>query len=378
LNFEREEERIGKDLVLKHSRTFSDLRVFLLPVSILAVVFTFFISSTAFAAERARVALAMPADPDDIQAEVATRIRAELETALFEVVTVPLDAGTDPRQGVESAAIEPKPIATVAVVRLQNRPAVDVWVSDRVTGKTLVKRVDVGRKADAEITSALAIHAVELLRASLLEMRTQSARREARTEGPSPIPNEVVDWVDRAVLPEKPKPLYARPAISVAAAAIYSATGMGPAFAPVVRASVGAPNGVAARISFAGPGFGAELKGARGTAFVRQELALAEFVYAPSRRWLSPIFSIGVGGYHLYTRGESTDPAYGGATSEAWAILADAGIGLAARLTPGAAILLDVHGFMTQPSTHLYIGDASIGTVGRPSSLTSLGLVATF
>src|SRR5256885_6393714 len=94
-------------------------------------------------AERARVALAMPADPDEVQAEVATRIRAELETALFEVVVVPLDAGTDPRQGVESAAIEPRPIATVAIVRLQNRPAVDVWVSDRVTGKTLVKRVDV-------------------------------------------------------------------------------------------------------------------------------------------------------------------------------------------------------------------------------------------
>jgi hypothetical protein len=345
--------------------------------SVLIAVALVAVSSSAWA-ERARVALAQPANPDDIQAEVATRIRAELETALFDVVVVPLDAGTDPRQGVESAAIEPKPIATVAVVRLQNRPAVDVWVSDRVTGKTLVKRVDVGRKADAEITSALAIHAVELLRASLLEMRTQSARPETRTDGPSPIPNEVVDWVDRAVLPETPKPLLARPAIAVAAATIYGAAGLGPAFAPLVRVSVGAPNGVAARISFAGPGFGSDLSSASGKAFVRQELALAEFVYAPSRRWLAPVFSIGLGGYHLYTRGESTDPKYGDDTKQAWAILADAGVGVAARITPAAAVLLDVHGFITQPSTHLYIGDASIATVGRPSMMASLGLVAGF
>ncbi len=291
---------------------------------------------------------------------------------------MPLDAGVDPRQGVESAAIDPKPIATVAVVRLQNRPAVDVWVSDRVTGKTLVKRVDVGRKADAAVTSSLAIHAVELLRASLLEVRTDSAHHEARTEGPSPIPNEIVDWVDRAILPESPKPLLARPAIAIGAAAIYSSAGMGPAFAPVVRASIGAPNGIAARITFAGPGFGAELRAPRGTAFVRQELALAEFVYAPSRRWLMPIASLGIGGYHLYTKGESTDPRYTDSTSQGWAVLADAGVGVAARLASSAAISFDVHGFMTQPSSHLYIGDTSIATVGRPSLLTSLGLIAAF
>jgi len=84
-----------------------------------------FVASTALS-ERARVALAQPADPDDVQAEVATRIRAELETALFDVVIVPLDPGADPRQAVEYAGIEPRTIATVAIVRLQNRPAVDV------------------------------------------------------------------------------------------------------------------------------------------------------------------------------------------------------------------------------------------------------------
>ena len=100
--------------------------------------------------------------------------------------------------------------------------------------------------------------------------------------------------------------------------------------------------------------------------------------YAPSRRWLVPIASAGLGGYHLYTKGESTDPRYGRSTGHVWALLADVGAGIAARLGTSAALSLDVHGFITQPAAHLYIGDTSIATVGRPSLLASLGLVAAF
>lgn len=335
---------------------------------------------SAASAQRPRVALAQPIDPDPIQAEVARRIRAELQMASFEVVVVPLDPGAEPRQGVEFAGIDPRPIATVAIVRLENRPAVDVWVSDRVTGKTLVKRLAVGRRADAETTSSLAIHAVELLRASLLEMRTQSGRRDAggAADGTSPVPHEVTEWVDHAILAESPKPLFERPSVAVAAATLYSSPAMGPAFAPMLRVSVGAANGVAGRLAVVGPGFGAELRGPKGTASVRQELALAELVYAPSRRWLVPTVSAGMGGYHLYLQGDSTDPAYRGVSNHLWAFVADVGLGLVARVGPGAAISLDVHGLVTQPAARVAIGDTSIATVGRPSLLASLGLLAAF
>jgi hypothetical protein len=329
-------------------------------------------------AERARVALALPSDPDEVQAEVATRVRAELETAQFDVVVVPLDPGGDPRQGVEVAALEPKPIATLAIIRLQNRPAVDVWVSDRVTGKTLVKRLDVGRRPDAQLSSSLAIHAVELLRASLLEVRTEAARREGpRAEEPSPIPAEVTAWVDRAIVPEPARPIFERPAIAIGAATILSSTSIGPAFAPAVRASLGSPGGVAGRLSIVGPGFGGQLRGPSGTASVRQELALAEIVYAPSHRTFVPFASVGLGAYHLYMRGDSADPTFDGATKHVWSVLADAGAGVAARLG-SAAIFFDVHGFVTQPAARLVVGNTSFGTVGKPSLLASLGLLSSF
>ena len=267
----------------------------------------------------------------------------------------------------------------MAIVRLQNRPAVDVWVSDRVTGKTLVKRLDVGKRPDGQTSSSLAIHAVELLRASLLEVRAQEARPEGpRAEEPSPIPAEVTAWVDRAIVPEPARPIFEQPAIAIGAATIFSSTSIGVAFAPAVRASIGSPGGVAGRLSIVGPGFGGQLRSASGTAFVRQELALAEFVYAPSHRTIVPFGSAGLGGYHLYMRGDSTDPTYGGVTNHVWSVMADVGAGVAARLGSSSAIFLDVHGFVTQPSARLMIGHTSLGTVGRPSMLASIGLNSSF
>ena len=355
------------------ARSHSAVKAFSL-VLIVAIVLPF-----AARAERARVALAQPVEPDEMQAEVATRIRAELEAAAFEVVVVALDSGADPRQGVELARLDPAPIAAVAIVRLKDRPAVDVWVSDRLTGKTLVKRIDVGKRPDAETTSALAIHAVELLRASLLEMRTQTNHGDASAIAEtSAVPKEVGEWVDRAIVAPTLRPLLEQPAVGIAAAALYSSAGLGPSLAPALCASIGAPNGLAGRLSLVGPAFGAEVRSPSGSAFVRQELFVAELVYAPSRRWLSPLASAGLGGYHLYVRGSASDPLYRGMTSHVWAILADVGIGVAARVGSNAALSLDLHAFMTQPAARITVGDASFGTVGRPSLLASLGVVAAF
>jgi hypothetical protein len=327
-------------------------------------------------AEPARVVLAQPSAPDEVVAEVATRVRAELAAAAFEVVIVTLPPGANPRDQVEAASLEPRPIATLAIVRLEGRPAVDVWVYDRLTEKTSVKRLDLGKRADAENTSALAIHAVELLRASLLETRTRSrAAASARV-----VPREVGDWVERAVAP--PTTLLEGRTIAVAGAVLHSFRGVGPAFAPAVRISLGSPEGLAGRFSFVGPAFGASLEGPKGTAFVRQELAMIEIVYAPSRRWLSPMISIGAGGYHLYTSGKPSDPRNQPSTDDVWSALVDAGLGLGAKLGAGAALSLEVHAFFTEPAARVGIGDGRddtpIGPTGRPSFIASLGLQSSF
>jgi hypothetical protein len=322
--------------------------------------------------------LAAPASADEVVAEVATRVRAELVAAKFDVVVVTLAPGANPREQVEAASLEPRPIATLAIVRIADRPAVDIWVYDRLTEKTLVKRLDLGRRADPEVTSALAIHAVELLRASLLETRTRSQARAASS--PAPIPREVGDWVERAVEPKKA--LLEGRTIAIAGAVIHSFAGIGPAFAPAVRVSLGAPSGLAGRLSVVGPAFGGNLDARKGTAFVRQELAMIELVYAPSRGWLAPLASLGAGGYHLYTSGQASDAQNRGTTDHVWAALIDAGLGVAARLGAGAAVSIDLHAFISEPAANVAIGDgpgdATIGPAGRPSFVASLGLQSSF
>jgi hypothetical protein len=334
--------------------------------------------ATKASAEKARVVLAQPAMPDEVVAEVATRVRAELTAAAFDVVIVNLTPGANPREQVEAASIEPRPIATLAIVRLADRPAIDVWVYDRLTDKTLIKRLDLGKRPDPEITSALAIHAVELLRASLLETRAHSKAAPAAT--PKPVPTEVGDWVERAVEPQKG--LLEGRTVGVAGAVLHSFAGIGPAFAPAVRLAWGAPSGFAGRLSVVGPAFGANLETAKGTAFVRQELAMIEIVYAPSHRWLSPLASLGAGGYHLYTSGQPSNPHDQPSSDDVWSALADLGVGLGARLGASAAVALEVHAFIAQPGARVGIGDGSsdtsIGPTGRPSFVASLGLQSGF
>src|SRR5262249_41495765 len=162
----------------------------------------------------------------------------------------------------------------------------------------------------------------------------------------------------------------------VGAAMLYSSASIGPAFAPVLRASLGLEGGWAGRLSVVGPGFGAELHAARGSASVRQEFALAELVFAPSRSRFVPFASVGLGAYHFHTQGDAVDPGYVGASNQLWSFLGDAGLGLAARLGTGAALSLELHGLLTAPSGRLVIGDTPIGTVGRPSVVASFGLLS--
>lgn len=333
-------------------------------------------------AERTRVALAEPATPDNVMAEVATRVRAELTAAGFDVVVVPLEPGADPRASVESALGEPRPIATLAIMRLENRPAVDVWVSDRITDKTLVKRLDLGQRADAEITAALAIHAVELLRASLLETRAKpiAAPNESKVQASAapPVPKDVANWVGDAIQGEPRKPLFEPPTVAISAAVLHSFTEVGPAAAPEVRVSIGSSNGLAGRFTFVGPAFGANVHGASGVAAVRQELAMVEIVYAPSRRWLLPVVSAGLGGYHLHASGVTAAPNLHTEANDVWAGLADLGVGLAARLGSSAAALLEVHSFFTGPAALVGIYPETIGPGNGPTFVASLGLQSAF
>ncbi|WP_044985900.1 hypothetical protein [Sorangium cellulosum] len=342
------------------------------------------------AAAASRVVI-VEADADDpLVREAATRLRAELGAAGFEVVRVPRGREADARAALERAAQDEGAFAAAAIFRSRAGATADLWIVDRVTQKTVVRTVEV---SGAAAPSVMAVRAVELLQASLLEASLLSSR--APPEGAAggeraAVPEDVRRWMApvRRRAGADPAPAAERPGmlagfgVQAGLAALLSAGGIGPALGPALRLSYGAgagggalPAGLAARLTFAGPAIGPALEGALGAVSVRQEMALLEAVWAPETgAAFSPVLSAGVGGVHLFIAGDPLPPLRS-ATGEVWSIAASLGGGAGLRLTDRAALLLDVHAIFAEPRAVVTLGGERLGTAGRPTFAGFLGLL---
>jgi hypothetical protein len=336
------------------------------------------VATTATARAASRVVIVEPSDAT--LRDATSRLRGELAAAGFEVGDAPSDAADD--------------ASSIASIRLQRLPsgAVEVSVSDQLTSKTVVRRIATGRRDRS--ARVIAIRALELLRASLLEIESPPPPPPDDVPPPPPLPRdpppEVLTLVRRespGPSPSKESPAVAAPeprfierfAIGAGAAMLASFDGLDPAVLPTVDGWIAVHRALAVRLTLAGPGFRGSLENAAGTAIVRQELARLELVYLPEigPRWLAPMVSLGGGPYHLYVRGTATPP-YQSASDDVWAALFAAGLGLGARIGPHAAVVIDGHAIFTAPRAAVAIGNERVATAGAPSLLTSLQLVASF
>lgn len=94
------------------------------------------------------------------------RVLAELSSLGFQAVRVDPGEEAVSRVALETAARQTGALAAIRAVA-SGRGA-EVWIADRVTGKTVLREIPMDQDA-IEPEAALAIRAVELLRASLLE-----------------------------------------------------------------------------------------------------------------------------------------------------------------------------------------------------------------
>ncbi len=182
------------------------------------------------------------ADPEGLE----PRLRAELESAGFEVVIVRVEQPAS-RDQLEATARRTESFAAIALIRPAGGEAVDVWVIDRVTGKTVLRRIE-APTASAETGSILAVRAVELLRASLIELHLRTTpsgeiEPEPEVERFAELPKEAVPPPRPEPVPPKPKPEKPRPvappprpaphyAFGLALEGVVSPGGLDLAFAP--------------------------------------------------------------------------------------------------------------------------------------------------
>ena len=358
-------------------------------------------------AAASRVALVRPAAASAEIAEATTRVSAELRAALFEVILFEA-RGTDARAQVAGARLEPPPFAIISLLATDRGAAADVWLDPSLAAGAASRRVEVD-DTSAGTASALAIRAMELLRAALLE---ETARPRPQ---PAVVPEDVARWLAAApgagpgaspppkvapaptAAPARPPAPPRSPAGSATpvdgAAAwapllgtstlegglgwLQSFRGFGAAFGPSLRLTLPVAPRTALRASLLAPAITGDVRAAAGAAGLRQELLLVEATRSLADGPVVPLLSAGVGGYHLLAEGRA-EAGYSADAVHAWALAIGGGGGAALRLTRAAALLLDARAVVLLPEPVVHIGAEEPARAGAPLLLVSLGVVASF
>src|SRR5690242_5307565 len=125
-------------------------------VSVTSLVLAIALSSGVAHGESALVVLVRPAAESAIVIEAITRIRGELVADGFEVSVVDGPAGSDPAQVLTRAEQPAGAAATLGLFLQADASAAELWVVDRLTNKTVVRRVQMDKSSGSTVPEVLA------------------------------------------------------------------------------------------------------------------------------------------------------------------------------------------------------------------------------
>jgi hypothetical protein len=257
-------------------------------------------------------------------------------------------------------------VGAIAAVRLvvSGEGKVEVWVADRVTGKAVVRELDALEAHASDDTVALG--AVELLRASLMEIHSAEPPR-----GDVPL----TPTVAALALPGTAEPWTPRLGVAVEAATELGVRGLGPTgdarlefwarLTPHVGVTVLGQVGVAP----------ARVTTSAGTAAVSADLAGVMLTYTltdPSSAW-TPSVSVGGAAARVTSDGTGTPP-FVGASSSTWLFAPVVGSGLGWAFTRGLRLRGDGEVGWATPSVEVHTPLSVIGRWGAPLLLVSCGV----
>lgn len=369
-------------------------------------------------ADRPRVAVFVSGPADEQALEIKTRLRAELAGAGFESVSVQLTV--EGHDSVEDAARRTGSVAAIGVNRFGGVDA-EVWVADRVTGKTVLRRVAV-QSLTADAAAIFAIRAVELLKASLLELEeshpprgdvqaTPEMRQWAAPGSPAPPAGGEPNPTPPATAPTtpagvpeaaKPRPVSSadlpsqpprraeqtrgvRPSASraraeqsanaelYAGALLLSGTADMPvAVAPAIGFSFQPTDHWGGTIQAWGPAM-SHVRATEGSAKVDQEGALAHLEFEPARsKWVRPFARLGVGAYRLGVSGEP-NAVYPARSDQAWSGAGSLGVGARSAGLGPLVLLLAADAVVLAPRPGVVFAGSVVARAPRPMFVGQLG-----
>jgi hypothetical protein len=318
-----------------------------------------------------KVLIVRPGNSPEVMVETVVRVKGELTSAGFETEIVDGAApgnAPDSRGGLEQLAARRGADAVVAIVGDQSPDSVEVWVIDKVTGKSVVRRVPFEPTAE-RASGRLAIRAIELLRSSFLEIDLAAQDRPNAAAAPPPA---VVRFVEVERLARTPE----RFGVEVGGAAVMSADGVGPAVLPLVRFAWALHPRFAAEAALAGLGTRPTVETREGSAQVAQAFALVggTLRFRPDQR-VRPFAALSAGVLRTSVDGRADAPNQGRSVNQ-WSFLVDAGAGAQARLPDRFYLALAFHAQLAEPYLAVRFVDTVVATSGRPNLLATLAIGA--
>jgi hypothetical protein len=238
-----------------------------------------------------------------------------------------------------------------------------IYLLDTLSGRTAVRYAD--RPTPDEAPEVVARHAVDLLRASLLDFAIRGLREAAASpKGEAPA----------ARVGSGGRSAPARWALEGGVGVVAGFAGVGASVAPVLRLRFALNQNFQLRLTGAGLGSNPSVQTDRGSAVVKQAVVLADGTAVLGQsRWLRPFAALGAGIYYVGVTGTGTPP-YQGESGEAIAFAVDGGIGLCTSITPSLDLSLEAHVVVAQPGVAVRFVDEEAARVGQPALLVTLTL----
>jgi hypothetical protein len=316
------------------------------------------------------VILLQPAAASPAVRRSLARIGDELSADRFHVVLADPDTASGPGAVIDSATRAAEDGTALVLFGDPDTGQAELCIVRRSGRRTAVRRATVIVDDPERMPEALARRALELLRATALELSI-GMEPASRPETP---PRSEADVPPSASAPTTPSAIVT---VDLGVATWASIEGPPPAVAPVGRVAVRLSGWAWARVTAAGLGSRPSLETAYGSATLAQTVALAEAmaVFRGGRR-LRPFVSVGAGALNVAVSGTGAGQ-YEGRAPQQWSAAFDGGVGIALAIRSRAALVTELHGLVAAPHPVVRFADTRAATIGYPSVILTLALQVT-
>jgi len=337
-------------------------------------------AGNAWAANSPRVFLVRTNSSTASAKEAMNRMQGELAAEGFDVSFVDSAAGEVP----SLPAGEDTNSVSIELVVDADEQAAELRVIDHLTNKTVIRRTKIEAQEASQVAQVLSVRAVELLRASLMELLIRSRPRSA-VEASPPVDVAAARKASTWAAGELQLQRESTWGFDAGGAGLVGFGGIDPALLGVIRVRLllgrafqlrATAAGLGPTTNIAPPSAAAQHSGAT----VSQNFGLFELVATPwSDAALAPVISLGGGPFNAAVNGINPR-GFTAFTKSHWTAALDAGVGLRFRLSDSFDLDLEAQALLTleQIVTSFAVPDGSQVEgpgISQPSLFGSLTIV---